>query len=192
MTLWHRNRVNKTLLLAAAALVCAWILLGFYFDQRDSLTEQRDGKSQSMADAIRLLQQESDLRKLTARLGTSVMSDSSAAEGQLLHLVHDWEQRAGANNASFQRVGMSEEHGFVLLTFEVSAAGDMPAIAAFLYQIETASIPLRVENVQMHSKYEGGDEVQIHLEISTLYRSDAARSSGPGAASAPELARGPG
>ncbi|HEX4055274.1 MAG TPA: GspMb/PilO family protein [Tepidisphaeraceae bacterium] len=184
--------MNKTLLLAAAALVCAWILLGFYFDQRDSLTEQRDGKSQSMADAIRLLQQESDLRKLTARLGTSVMSDSSAAEGQLLHLVHDWEQRAGANNASFQRVGMSEEHGFVLLTFEVSAAGDMPAIAAFLYQIETASIPLRVENVQMHSKYEGGDEVQIHLEISTLYRSDAARSSGPGAASAPELARGPG
>jgi hypothetical protein len=51
----------------------------------------------------------------------------------------------------------------------------MPAIAAFLYQIETAPIPLRIESVQMHPKSDGNDDVQIHLQISTLCRAGASQ-----------------
>ncbi|MGD0770268.1 MAG: GspMb/PilO family protein [Tepidisphaeraceae bacterium] len=183
---------RRALLFGTAGLAFAVLLLIFYLDQRNSLIEQRQAKFSALEEATSLLQRENSLRQLTARMGTSVTSDSSAAEGQLLHLVHDWEQRAGAKNASFQRVGMGEEHGFILLTFQVSAAGNMSAIAAFLYQIETAAIPLRIESVQAHPKNDADDQVQIHLEISTLCRGNAQRFSTPSAASAAQLARGSG
>lgn len=184
MTLWHRIRVNMgTLLIVAAALAISWVLLGFYLDERSSLLEQRDEKTRAVTDGFSILQRQSDLRQLTARMRKSVAADSSAGEGQLLHIVHDWEQRAGANDESFQRVGTSRERGFTQLTFEVSATGDMSALAALIYQMETASIPLRVENVQIGSKNDS-DGLQIRLEISTLCRSEAGGSA--------ELARGPG
>ena len=193
MTLWNQQRVNRrALLFSATGLVIGLALLSFYFDQRDSLIAQRQAKFRDLKEATSILQRENELRQLTARMGTSVTSDSSAAEGQLLHLVHDWEQRTGTKNASFQRVGIGKEHGFVLLTFEVSAAGNMPAIAAFLYQIETASIPLRIESVQMHPKNDGNDEVQIHLQISTLCRAAASQISVSSAAASAGPTGGPG
>jgi hypothetical protein len=178
------------LLLGAAAIACSLLLLNFYFYERDSLVARRDAGFREVTEAVSVLQKQNDLKQFTARIQKSVASDSSAAEGQLLHIVQDWQQRAGADGASFERVGMSKQSGFVLLTFNVSVSGNMPALAAFLYQAETASIPLRVENVQMHPKTAGGEDLQLHLQISTLYRPSAKRVA-PNAADA-EVARGPG
>jgi hypothetical protein len=192
MTLWNQQQVNRrVLMIGAAALVFVWLLLNFYIDQRHALIEERNAKLHSLEDATSLLQREKDLRQLTARMGMSVTSDSSAAEGQLLHLMHDWENRAGAKNASFQRVNTGEEHGFIRLTFQVSAAGNMPAVAGLLYEVETASIPLRVDTMQVHPKTDGDDEVQIRMEISTLCRGNASKTSEPNADDAAQLARGP-
>ena len=195
MTLWDRYRVNKgSLLLIAAAIVCLLVLLGVYFDERSSLVERRDEKFRAVIDDVAILQRQNELRQFTAKMQKSVASDSSAAEGQLLHIVQDWQQKAGASGASFQRVGMGRENSFVLLTFNVSVTGNMAALAAFLYQVETAAIPLRIESVQMHSKTEGSDDLQIQLQISTLYRGNAKRDSTPNinTADAAQVARGPG
>jgi type II secretion system (T2SS) protein M len=184
MTLLHRHRINwPTLLIGIAAAVILCILLDFYIDERSSMIDDRNSKSQTVTDDTSVLQRADDLKKLTAQMRKAVETDASSAEGQLLHIVHDWEQRAGAGEGSFQRVGLRREQGFTQLTFDITADGDMSAVAGLIYQIETASVPLRVENIQIGSKSDG-DDLQLHLEISTLYRNDA----GPIA----QLARGPG
>jgi hypothetical protein len=58
------------------------------------------------------------------------------------------------------------------LTFQVSAIGNLWSVAGLLYRVETAPIPLRVENAEVRPSAEGSDDIQIHLSISTLCRPD--------------------
>ena len=95
---------------------------------------------------------------------------TQAAEARMLHLINDWERAAGIKNVSFRRLRTADEHGFVRLTFDASAAGPMPAVAMLLYQVETSEIPLRVDVIEIDRKKEVGEEVQVHLQISTLAR----------------------
>jgi hypothetical protein len=46
----------------------------------------------------------------------------------------------------------------------------MPAIAMLVYRVETAPIPLRVDDLHVTPKREGGDELQVQLTVSTLGR----------------------
>ena len=192
MKFWQRHRIGRgALLLGAAAVVSSWLAVGFYFEERGALIAQRDGKFQAVTDGISILQRQNELRQLTARMEKSVTSDSSAAEGQLLHIVHDWETRAGTSGASFQRIGTSQQNGFVLLTFDVSASGNMGALAGFLYEVETAAIPLRIEDVQIRSRTADDQNLQMHLQISTLYRGNTRQISRPGEQDANQVAREP-
>jgi hypothetical protein len=149
------------------------------------MAEQRDAASQSIADGASILPQQDSLKKLEAMMSGSMMTDSSAAEGQLLHVVQDWEVKAGITGDSFQRIGASRQNGFVLLRFDVSAHGNMTALATFLYQVETAAIPLRVDNVQISARDGQPEALKMHLMISTLYRDRANRAFG-GSALEPE------
>jgi hypothetical protein len=97
-----------------------------------------------------------------------MLSDSAAVEGQLLHLVHDWEQQTGVSNLSFQRTTAVAEHGFTRLTFAVTANGALAPIAGLIYRVETSPVPLRIENTSIHTRPGGGDELQVNLSVSAL------------------------
>ena len=106
---------------------------------------------------------------ILAKMGPSVEFDPSAAEVQFLHLVHDWEQVAGVSNASFHRVRAVEESGFTHLSYHVSAGGNIGAVASLIYAIETAPIPLRIDDLHLLPKKEGAD-LQVQMNVSTLCR----------------------
>ena len=50
-----------------------------------------------------------------------------------------------------------------------SGTGTVKQIGNFLYKIQTASIPVRVTDVQVNSKKEGTDDLIIQIGISTVY-----------------------
>jgi hypothetical protein len=168
MTPEQRTRyLSIALMLAAGALVLDR-LVGLYIDHRRELVDQRDAQIRALADAQNTLKSEKRLRQFLAGVDEFVRADSSATEGRVMHLLHDWEQQAGVRESSFGRVGTADEHGFLRLTFQVSATGDLWAVAALLYRVETAPIPLRLESAEVRPQSAGGDDIQVHLSISTL------------------------
>jgi hypothetical protein len=73
-----------------------------------------------------------------------------------------------------------EEHGLIHLTYHVAAEGNTAAVAMLLYRIETAAIPIRIDDLQVTVKGEGGDNLQVHLNISSLCKSPNSPGPNPG------------
>jgi hypothetical protein len=164
--------------IAIVFLVCAGVFtidrlgLSPYLERRRLLQDQSDAKILQVSEQRQVLQKEQALRRLLKKLGKNVESDPSAAEGQFLHVLHEWEQQSGVAKPSFARVHAIEIQGYTHLTFQVSANGSMGAVALLIYRLETAAIPLRVDDVQVTPKTQGGDELQVQLKVSTLCRTN--------------------
>jgi len=175
----QRQRVLMIALIGTLVLCAVYpLVLSPFLDMRDQLLLQRDTGNKELAEAHRILALQEELRPLSRSMASSLSGDPSAVESRLLHLLHEWQQRAGVSNASFQRLRSVDSHGFTCLTFSVSASGGMAPIASLLFNIETASVPLRIEDVRLTPKRDGADELQMRLNVSTLCRAGTPNSAG--------------
>jgi len=171
MALSSRERYISVAVLALGSLF-ALDRLGLtpYLERRQALAEQLDLRTQEMNDAQQLLLREQRLRGILSGMGQTLRSDASTVESDLLHLVHQWQEESGVGGASFQRVYTVEEHGFTHLRFQISATGSIAAVAMLIYRVETAPIPLRVDDFHLVPKRDNGEELQVQLSISSLGR----------------------
>ena len=64
----------------------------------------------------------------------------------------------------------------------------MRAVARFLWEMESADLPLRIHDVQLGSRTEGRDDLSVQLHFSTLYAPPAEVEEG--APSGPAAGRG--
>ena len=177
MALSKRERqISVVVLVAAGLFVADRVALTPYLERRRALTEEAAAKADELAGMARTIKEEGKIRRsLIAMAGADGArpGDASEAEGRFLTLLHDWERQAGVAKASFQRLQSAEAYGFTRLTFQVSAAGRMPAIAGLMYRIETAAIPLRIDQMQIMLSGESGEELQVQFKVSTLCRTAA-------------------
>lgn len=181
MTLSKRERQIAVVVLAAAALfVVDQVALSPYLAERTRLQDAAATKAAELADVRRVMKEEGKLRGVLVRMGAALgdaaggqggqQADASWAEGKILAALQEWERSAGVGKASFNRLRSTEQYGFTRLTFQVSATGRMPAIAALIYKAETATIPLRIDQMQVMLSGESGEELQVQLTLSTLCR----------------------
>jgi hypothetical protein len=171
MALSSRERYISLAALAVGSIFALDRLgLSPYIEKRKALAEQIEQRQHEMDAANQLLQREQRLRHILTGMGQTLRSDASSVEGQLLHLLHQWQEESGVAGASFQRVFTLEEHGFTHLRFQVSATGSMAAVAMLIYRVETAPIPLRVDDVHLLPKTGNGDELQMQISVSALGR----------------------
>jgi len=113
-----------------------------------------------------------DSRQLNRRwtdLAADVKTNQSEAESQLVHSVTDWAQDAGIALPSQKPERPEREHDFNRLTLRATATGNMAQISRFLWRIQTATIPARITDLQLSSRKEGTDDLQVVLGISTIY-----------------------
>ena len=180
MTISNREKYfTIALLIACSIFALDRLALEPYLDRRAALLQQRQETSDHLAEARQVLRDQRRLAKEMAGMQSFFRLDPSAAEGQLLRLLQESEQASGVNGASFQRVGIVGEHGFTRLSYQAIVLGKMTAVAGFLYKVETSSLPLRMDEVQVGPKQENGDELQVHLTVSTLCRAKSKQISHP-------------
>ena len=168
----RERNITLVVLLACAALILDRLAIEPYIDTRHELVIQHQKRRHELDEANLILKREAHLRRTMAQLSKTIQPDPASAEAQLLHLLNDLEQQTGVGSASFQRVRTLDNHGYTSLTYHVSAAGPMPALAMLLWRIETAGIPLRVDDVQVIPRHEDGNELIVQINLSTLSGSD--------------------
>lgn len=171
MTISHREKYfTIALLIACSIFALDRLAIEPYLDRRAALLQQRQDTSDRLVEARQVLRDQRRLAKEMAGMQPFFRLDPSTAEGQLLRLLQESEQASGVSGASFQRVGIVDEHGFTRLSYHATVLGKMTAVAGFLYKVETSSLPLRMDEVQVGPKQDNGDELQVHLTVSTLCR----------------------
>jgi hypothetical protein len=125
--------------------------------------EQIDTAQQTLQNSVRAR------RKWRDMAGQTLQSDAPAAEGQVLNAVRGWAQDADLSLTSLKPERIEKEKDFQKITIRATATGSLSQVARFLYSIRTASIPIRVSDVQIAARREGSDDLALQVGLATIF-----------------------
>ena len=127
-------------------------------DAQDRLTAQSD-----------TFRSQSDLRKVWSAMTHGGLSpDWSVADSQLAQALLKWSADAGVSVTSVKPDRPADENGFQVIGYHFTCNGTTPQVAKLLWDIETATIPARLTDVQVTPLKEGTDNLTIQFGVSTL------------------------
>lgn len=169
------NKREKTIGIALVCVVGLVVLYSFvvepYFDAR----AQAQVNLQSAVDGLRsadvLFRRERKLRPVWANLtANGLTATPSDAQAQLLNSLNTWIQESGVSLSSMtpDLPAPEKEKQFIRVGAKLSVTGPMSAVAKLMYRLETAKIPLNVEDMQINQRKEGADDLQVTVSLSTL------------------------
>jgi len=111
-------------------------------------------------------------QKWEQMLAGGLERDPVGAESQLLHALRDWSEEAGLDLSSLRPERSTEKTDLRKVTCHAVGSGSMASVSRFLWLVETAEIPVKLEAVQLRSRKEGVDDLALQVRLSTLYLAD--------------------
>ena len=162
-------------LLILAALICISLLFGDKLivsplihlwkthSERITLLQQSLEKGSFLidrADAIQRMWQ--DMKK------RSLAQEKPNAENQVLNSVNDWARNSGLSVVSLKPRWIESDGQSLQLECRLSATGDMRSLMRFLYEIESDSLALWLEDVEITTRDARGAELDLTARFSGL------------------------
>jgi len=115
-------------------------------------------------------------RKWKTMLSDGLRNDAEA-ESRLARALDDWAANTRLTLTSVKPDRVAGDKGLQEMTFMVAGKGRLDAVARFLYDVETAEMPIKVKDMQLGSAGESGDSMSLQLTLSALYLGAAPKSS---------------
>ena len=143
-----------------------------YVQARDEVTKDLETTTAKVRDAnsrlTRARRMDRDWRDMEAGAG-GVKTDQSAAQFQILEAVGEYAREAGVNLNS--RTPQPENRNDRTQVLRLHAIGtcNTASAAKLLWRVETAPIPLKVDEITLTSGKPGTDELAINLMVSTIW-----------------------
>lgn len=127
-------------------------------------------------------------------IAAGLKSEVTEAESQAMRGLHDWANDAGITLMSLQpdRVerAAQKDAAFRQVTLRASGTGSMRSVGRFLHRVQTATIPIRVTDLQVNARKDGTDDLMVTLAVSTLVRSETPAKKPAGQSATPQVAMG--
>ncbi|HXE55360.1 MAG TPA: hypothetical protein VN541_20215 [Tepidisphaeraceae bacterium] len=165
---------EKSIAIGLGVVVALVLLYQFVYSplfswQDDLEAAATDVQAQKDADA-KLSKKHADLKKVWADImAGGLKSDASDAESQLQQGLTDWARESGITLTAQRVEGRPpEKNGFIQIPYQASGTGNSAQVSKLLWQIENTRIPVRIKQMQISSKKDGVDDLQIQLSLSTL------------------------
>jgi hypothetical protein len=137
-----------------------------------------------------------DWRAMIGPRGERLKDNEAAAESQILNAIGEWAQSSGLSVSAVKRERAEKEKDFVRISYRATATGTMRQVGEFLWKIQTATVPVRIADIQVNSRKDGTDDLSVQIGIATIYLPPPDTNSGGGgggartaSASAAELYR---
>src|SRR5688572_7840888 len=99
--------------------------------------------------------------------GDAMTRDTGDPESRVLNSVREWAQEEGMRLPSVIPQPAQVEKGFNKIVFRATGSGNLSQVGRFLYRVQTASMPLRITDLQITSK-DGTDELSVNFGIATI------------------------
>lgn len=114
-----------------------------------------------------LLERESSVRARWNYMRTNALSgEMSAAENQMLKAFDRWSQASRVGISSIKPQWKHPEENHVLLECHVDAFGGLSDLTRFLYEIEKDPLALKLENVELVTRDDNGQQLTLGLQVS--------------------------
>jgi len=167
------SRREKYIAIAALATVLILVL-----DQY-AVTPVMDQLQEVAAEKAALVAQLSEAQSLFKRqrlhaarwrgmLESGMKRKPEEAESAIFHALREWSRQSGLSGSAVKPGKTDEQPDLVRLSFQVAAAGRMKTVAKFLWLIETATVPIRIEQLQLGARKDGEDDLSLQLKLSSI------------------------
>jgi hypothetical protein len=162
-----------------AALVGDRFILTPAVNRLGDLGDQKQRLLAEINEARNLLERRRLMEKKWQQLLGDGLKNESEAESRLLHALDDWAQQSRLTLRSVKPERLSEvKSGLKEMTFTIAGTGSLKATGEFLWQVETAALPVRIKDIQLGSANETGNNMSLQLLLSALYVGDQDGDSG--------------
>jgi Tfp pilus assembly protein PilO len=171
MALTRRERIIMLLSIVAVFLLAAdrYILSPVLekYSQTQQTKEQLKAQLEQSTSAIKrkeILQQKWEQMK-QAGLG----GDFAAVESNVLRYIKDSSLKHNLVLSSVQPERIENDSDIREIEFIVSGTGSMYAVTHFLWDMETASLPLKAKTFQLGANDENADQMSLQIKLSSIY-----------------------
>ena len=156
-------------ILTIVVLALDWYVLTPVLDRQAALEAEEQTLLGDLAEARALFKRRVLLgRKWRELLDAGMGRGVAEAESQVLHALRDWSQASRLTLTSLKPEKVTERDDLLEMSFQAAGTGPMSAIAGFLWRIESARIPIRIERLQLGARREGADDLSLQLSLSSL------------------------
>jgi Tfp pilus assembly protein PilO len=94
--------------------------------------------------------------------------DVSRSENEVIKAVDRWTQQSRISMTSLKPQWKQNADDYRTLECRADGAGDLQALARFLYEVEKDPMALKVEDLEITSRDEEGRQLSIALRVSAL------------------------
>ena len=170
MVLSKRERI---ILIVTIASVGLFVMNAFIVEpvmsRRDELESQRQQLLGDLSEAELLIGNHARMRKKWNAMLSDGLQDEGEAESRALGALREWSGAASLSLSSIRPERISSDRGLQEMIFTVAGKGTLDSVARFLWQIETAALPVKIKDIQLGSSSESGDSMSLQLHLSALY-----------------------
>ena len=116
-----------------------------------------------------LLERDKNIRAHWDNMRTNTLSSEvSVAEGQVLNRFDRWAQESRVAISAIRPQWKRNAEDYLTLECRVDAAGNLPALAKFLYSVEKDPMALKVESLELTARDDNANQLSLGLQVSGL------------------------
>ena len=163
---------ERMIVLLTALVVGALVADKVVFTPALAKFRQTESQRQTLLAQIHEAQSLFERRRLMERKWKTMLSDGlqndAEAESRMVRALDKWSQEARLTLTSLKPERLASDKGLREMTFVVVGRGRLDAVARFLWQVETAELPVKVKDMALGSS-EADDSMSLELSLSALY-----------------------
>ncbi len=99
---------------------------------------------------------------------TALSQTASSAEDAVIKAANDWGNTSGITFTSFKPQWIEYDDGYKTYDCRANATGDLESISRFIFELETDTLPIRAEEIEVTSRDDSGDNLTLALRFSGL------------------------
>ena len=100
---------------------------------------------------------------------TSMKNDPLEAESQILHAIRNWAEESGVTLSLLKLDRLPDKTRLPEITLQASGTGNLRSAARLLWRVQTAAMPIKVDELQITSRTPGADDLSFQFRLSTVY-----------------------
>ena len=174
------ERRKKLLLIVTLICVGVWLADNVVFTPLLTLWEKRAARiatiEQDLAKNTSLLDRGTDLKARWEDMKKHALpTRPSDAEKAVLESVNQWIGESKLTVTALKPHWTRPNKEAQVFEVQVEGKGNMESAARFIYALESADLPLRVDNLELKSQNEKGQQLNISLRFSGLVLEEASQ-----------------
>lgn len=167
------ERRKRLLIIVTALCVGSWLADTFVISPVMASWEARATRIEDLerriAESASLLDRENDLRERWREMRKGALSDNvSEAERAVLEGVSRWASDSRLTLSSIKPRWIQVDNATRLLEIQVEGNGGMEAVTRFIYELESDTLPLRMEELQLTSADGTGNKLSMQARFTGL------------------------